>query len=64
MEVPRPAVIELNLNQKRSEICKLETDYEMEIHIVTVADMAWDAVTIEGTTRRAIPGPQAAPLSH
>ena len=50
------------LNQKRSEICKLETDYEMDIHIVTVADMAWDAVTIDATTRKPIPGAQATRL--
>jgi ribonuclease E len=50
------------LNQKRSEICKLETDYEMDIHIVTVTDMAWDAVTIEATTRKPILGAQEARL--
>lgn len=50
------------LNQKRSEICKLETDYEMDIHIVTVTDMAWDAVTIEATARKPILGAQEARL--
>ena len=50
------------LNQKRSEICKLETDYEMDIHVVTVTDMAWDAVTIEATTRKPILGAQEARL--
>ena len=43
------------LNQKRNEICKLETDYEMAIHIETVPDMACDAVTIEATTRKPLP---------
>ncbi|MDP2268895.1 MAG: ribonuclease E/G, partial [Deltaproteobacteria bacterium] len=50
------------LNQKRSEICKLETDYEMDIHIVTVTNMAWDTVTIEATTRKPILGAQEARL--
>ena len=50
------------LNQKRSEICKLESDYDMDIHIVTVTDMAWDAVTIEATTRKPILGVQQAHL--
>lgn len=52
------------LNQKRSEICKLETDYEMDIHIVTVTDMAWDAVTIEATTRKPILGAQEARMKN
>jgi ribonuclease E len=40
------------LNQKRSELCKLEIAYDMEIHIAAVPDMPWDAVTIEATGRK------------
>ncbi|HLA27219.1 MAG TPA: Rne/Rng family ribonuclease [Syntrophales bacterium] len=40
------------LNQKRSEIGKLETTYDMAIHIASVPDMAWDEVTIEATGRK------------
>lgn len=40
------------LNQKRSEICKLETTYDMAIHIAGLSDMAWDAVTIEAEVRK------------
>ncbi len=39
------------LNQKRSEICHLETEYEMAINIESVSGMAWDAVNIEATHR-------------
>lgn len=42
------------LNQKRNEICHLETEYEMAINVEPVADMAWDAITIEATTRKPI----------
>ena len=39
------------LNQKRSEICRLETEYEMAINVEAVAGMAWDAIIVEATTR-------------
>ena len=40
------------LNQKRSEIGKLETTYDMAIHIASVPDMAWDEITIETIGRK------------
>jgi len=42
------------LNQKRSELCKLETTYDMTIHISGVPDMAWDAITIEANARKPV----------
>lgn len=48
------AVANYLLNQKRSGICHLETQYEMAINIEAVPGMAWDAINIE-TTRK--PGP-------
>ena len=42
------------LNQKRSEILKLEAEYDMTINILAVPNMAWDAVTIETIPRKAM----------
>ena len=39
------------LNQKRSEISKLETLYNMSLHISGSPDMAWDGMDIKETTR-------------
>ena len=44
------------LNQKRSEIVHLESEYEMSIHISGNPDMAWDECRIE-TTKREAPHP-------
>jgi ribonuclease E len=41
-------------NQKRSEISRLENDYDMSIHISGNPDMAWDEFKIE-TTKRETP---------
>jgi len=40
------------LNQKRSEILKLEAEYDMTINILAVPNMAWDTVTIETIPRK------------
>ncbi|MBA4423383.1 MAG: ribonuclease [Syntrophus sp. (in: bacteria)] len=42
------------LNQKRSEIIHLESEYEMSIHISGNRDMAWDECRIETTKREAL----------
>jgi ribonuclease E len=42
------------LNQKRSEIIHLESEYDMSIHISGNPDMAWDECSIE-TTKRETP---------
>lgn len=42
------------LNQKRNELCKLETTYDMTIYISGVQDMAWDAITIEANERKPV----------
>ena len=39
------------LNQKRSEISKLETLYNMSLHISGSPDMAWDGMDIKETAR-------------
>jgi ribonuclease E len=39
------------LNNKRSELVKLETAYETRIHINGVANFVWDKLTIEKTPR-------------
>ena len=41
------------LNQKRSEIGHLETEYDMSIHICGCPNMAWDEGKIETTKREA-----------
>jgi ribonuclease E len=41
------------LNQKRSEISHLESEYDMSIHISGDPDMAWDECKIEATKREA-----------
>ncbi len=40
------------LNQKRTEISKLETDYEMAINISGIPRMAWDDITIEAAAKK------------
>ncbi len=47
------------LNQKRTEISKLETLCDMSIHVSGSADMAWDDLKIEHTERER--RPEAAP---
>ena len=42
------------LNQKRAEISRLESAYDMSIHISGKPDMAWDEMKIE-TTKRELP---------
>ena len=46
-------VAEYLLNQKRSEICHLESEYEMSITICSKPEMAWDELKIETTKREA-----------
>jgi ribonuclease E len=48
------------LNQKRAEISRLESDYDMSIHISGKPDMAWDEWKIETTKREAPPAPEQA----
>ncbi|MCX7635437.1 MAG: hypothetical protein N2Z74_06790, partial [Syntrophales bacterium] len=47
------AVSDYLLNQKRHELARLESDYDMTIHISGDADMPWDDVRIESTQREA-----------
>jgi ribonuclease E len=42
------------LNQKRMELCRLESDYGLSIHISGNAEMNWDGVSITVTKREAI----------
>ena len=42
-------------NQKRSELHKLETLYDMTIHLTGKADMAWDEVRIDTVAKEAPP---------
>jgi len=51
------------LNQKRSEIVHLESEYEMSIHISGNPDMAWDECRIETTKREAPHAPEPAKLA-
>ena len=48
------------LNQKRAEISRLESAYDMLIHISGKPDMAWDEWKIETTKREAPPAPEQA----
>ncbi|MFH2074899.1 MAG: ribonuclease E/G, partial [Pseudomonadota bacterium] len=48
------------LNQKRAEISRLESAYDMSIHISGKPDMAWDEWKIETTKREAPPAPEQA----
>ena len=41
------------LNQKRMELCRLEGDYNLAIHISGSAEMNWDDVSITVTSREA-----------
>ncbi|MBU2227052.1 MAG: Rne/Rng family ribonuclease [Proteobacteria bacterium] len=50
------------LNQKRAEISRLESAYDMSIHISGKPDMAWDEWKIE-TTKREVPAAPEQP-SH
>ncbi len=55
LKVSLPAeVANYLLNQKRNEICRLESDYEMAINIASVPDMAWDAVSVETMARKMV----------
>ncbi|MCE5281232.1 MAG: Rne/Rng family ribonuclease [Deltaproteobacteria bacterium] len=49
------------LNQKRSEIGHLESEYDMSISITGKPDMAWDEWRIETTKREAPPEPARPP---
>ncbi len=51
------------LNQKRSEIVHLESEYEMSIHISGNPDMAWDECRIETTKREAPHAPEPVKLA-
>ena len=42
------------LNQKRMELCRLESDYSLGIHISGSVEMSWDGVSITVTKREAI----------
>ncbi|MBU2026429.1 MAG: Rne/Rng family ribonuclease [Proteobacteria bacterium] len=48
------------LNQKRAEISRLESAYDMSIHISGKPDMAWDEWKIETTKREAPPASEQA----
>jgi ribonuclease E len=50
------------LNQKRSEISRLESTYDMSIHISGNPDMAWDEWKIETTKRETPVAPE--PANH
>jgi len=49
------AISDYLLNQKRLEISKLESMFDMSIHIYGQADMQWDDVRIEFETREVVP---------
>ena len=49
------------LNQKRMELCRLESDYGLAINISGNAEMNWDSVSITVTKREAIIEQAAAP---
>lgn len=49
------AVSDYLLNQKRHELARLESDYDMTIHISADADMPWDDLRMEGTVRETPP---------
>ncbi len=51
------------LNQKRSEIVHLESEYEMSIHISGTPDMAWDECRIETTKRETPHAPEPVKLA-
>ncbi len=42
-------------NQKRSELLKLESQYDMDIHISGSPDMAWDLIRVDSVGRQAAP---------
>jgi len=42
-------------NQKRSELLKLESQYDMDILIYGSVDMAWDMLRVESVSRPAVP---------
>jgi len=46
------------LNQKRAEISRLESAYDMSIHISGKPDMAWDELRLETTKREAPAAPE------
>lgn len=49
------AISDYLLNQKRLEISKLESTFDMSIHISGQADMQWDDVRIEFEAREIVP---------
>lgn len=49
------AISDYLLNQKRLEISKLESMFDMSIHIYGQADMQWDDVRIEFEAREVVP---------
>ncbi len=49
------AISDYLLNQKRLEIGKLESTFDMSIHIYGHADMQWDDVRIESEAREVVP---------
>ena len=49
------------LNQKRTELCRLENDYGLMIHISGSAEMNWDGVSITATKRNMSPEQTTAP---
>jgi len=51
------AISDYLLNQKRLEISKLESMFDMYIHISGQDDMQWDDVRIEFETREVVPEP-------
>jgi ribonuclease E len=55
------AVADYLLNQKRVEISKIETSYEMAIHISGEPDMPWDELKIQSTERTVLPEIQPEP---
>ena len=49
------------LNQKRAELCHIESDYDLAIHISGNSEIGWDNVLIDVTAREPVPEPAAAP---
>ena len=63
--LPHP-VADYLLNQKRTEISKLESLCDMSIHVSGSADMAWDDLRFEYTERERRPeaAPEEVPQAH
>jgi ribonuclease E len=54
-----PEIADYLQNQKRAEISRLETDYDMSIHIYGSHEMSWEDCKIEATKRELPPAAEA-----